>query len=93
VSRRSGQLILWDLSPLISTSAVTIGCPVGADRLVTPVHCAWQPWFAAVRGFAQQWAVESPPPSDGASCFAQERSSPDQIGAHLVQLRTERNHV
>ncbi len=42
------------------------------------IHCAWQPWFAAARGFTQPWALKSPlPPSDGASCSAEERSSPD----------------
>jgi hypothetical protein len=42
------------------------------------MHCAWQPWFAAARGFTRPWAMESPPPSDGASRSAEERSSPDR---------------
>ena len=41
------------------------------------MHWAWQPWFAAMRGFAHAWALESPPPSDGASLSAEERGFPD----------------
>jgi hypothetical protein len=57
-----------DLSPLISTSAVTIGCPSG------PTH--WPRPSTALGSFGlQPWALESPPPSDGASRSAEERSS------------------
>jgi hypothetical protein len=59
-----------DLSPLISTSAVTIGCPSG------PTH--WPRPSTALGSLGlQPWAPESPPPSDGASRSAEERSSPD----------------